>query len=60
MKEYWPTNVVDLSWIYEMGQEEKQVWETVGIEFVSREGFNNNDAASVAINCLNGGGYPVW
>ena len=23
--------------------------ETVGIEFVSREGFNNNDAASVVI-----------
>ena len=28
------------------------MWETVGIEFVSREGFNNNDAASVAIKSV--------
>jgi hypothetical protein len=35
------------------------VLETVGIEFVSREGFNNNDAARCRNKiCLNGGGHP--
>jgi hypothetical protein len=36
------------------------VSETVGIEFVSREGFNNNNDAARCRNefCLTGGGAP--